>query len=426
VPSPALPREKGTAMVSSAARPVLESRRHELESLVYDRLRRSTAAHYRDADEALLRQRVASLLEAFLVALGEQPFHFGQYFHRIAEERFDEGFDLTEKQHEAGKLTARERLARLFEPDTFQETNLFLRHRSVDFGMAGKELPGEGVVTGYGVVDGRPVYAASQDFTVAGGSVGEAGARKICEAMDAALKTGDPFIFINDSGGARIQEGVDALAGYGGIFHRNVLLSGVVPQVSPSPAPAPAAPRTRRRSPTSSSRSAGRPAVHHRAEGDQGGHGQEITAEALGGAESHARLLGRRTLRGGRRGGDRDRQAAALLPARATTPMDPPFLPELHATAVESDEGLNAIVPEDSREAYDMRDVIRRIVDRGDFLEIQADYAANILIGLGRIGGRTVGIVANQPQVKAGVLDIDSSTRPRGSSASATRSTSRS
>ncbi|MFO7588313.1 MAG: acyl-CoA carboxylase subunit beta [Gemmatimonadota bacterium] len=320
------------------------------------------------------------------------------------------GAERVAKQHEAGKLTARERLARLFEPDTFQETNLFLRHRSVDFGMAGKELPGEGVVTGYGVVDGRPVYAASQDFTVAGGSVGEAAARKICEAMDAALKTGDPFIFINDSGGARIQEGVDALAGYGGIFHRNVLLSGVVPQVSiiAGPCAGGAAYSPALTDFIIQVRQAGQlyvtgPKVIKEVTGE------EITAEALGGAESHSHYSGVVHFVA-----EDDEEAIAIarrllsfLPSNNT--MDPPFLPELHATAVESDEGLNAIVPEDSREAYDMHDVIRRIVDRGDFLEIQADYAANILIGLGRIGGRTVGVVANQPQVKAGVLDIDSS-----------------
>ena len=136
------------------------------------------------------------------------------------------------KQHAAGKRTARERLAQFYDADTFHETHLFMKHRCTAFGMAGKELPGEGVVTGYGLVAGRPVYAASQDFTVAGGAVGEATARKIQAAMDDALKTGDPFIFINDSGGARIQEGVDSLAGYGGIFHRNVLLSGVVHQIS--------------------------------------------------------------------------------------------------------------------------------------------------------------------------------------------------
>ncbi|MBU1676837.1 acyl-CoA carboxylase subunit beta, partial [bacterium] len=137
-----------------------------------------------------------------------------------------------EKQHAAGKLTARERLALLLDTDTFQETHLFMKHRCTHFGLADMDFPGEGVVTGCGLVDGRPIYVASQDFTVAGGAVGEATARKIQAVMNDALKTGDPFVFINDSGGARIQEGVDSLAGYGGIFYRNVLMSGVVPQIS--------------------------------------------------------------------------------------------------------------------------------------------------------------------------------------------------
>jgi methylmalonyl-CoA carboxyltransferase large subunit len=136
------------------------------------------------------------------------------------------------KQHAKGKRTARERLALLFDADSFQESHLFLQHRNSDFDMLGKEFPGEGVVTGFGLVDGRPIYAASQDFTVAGGAVGEATARKIHETMDQALRTGDPIVFINDSGGARIQEGIDSLAGYGGVFYRNILLSGVVPQIS--------------------------------------------------------------------------------------------------------------------------------------------------------------------------------------------------
>lgn len=320
------------------------------------------------------------------------------------------GSERVKAQHEAGKLTARERLAVLFEPSTFQEFNLFMRHRCTSFGLADKEMPGEGVVTGYGVVDGRPVYAASQDFTVAGGSVGEVGAKKICEVMDAALKTGDPFIFINDSGGARIQEGVDALAGYGGIFYRNVLLSGVVPQISiiAGPCAGGAAYSPALTDFIIQVRNAGQlyitgPKVIKEVTGE------DISAEALGGAESHAHYSGVVHFVAAD-----DAEAIALskrllsfLPSNNTE--EPPFYPELREVQVGPLPELDTIVPSDSRQPYDMRDVIVRVVDRGDFLPVQEDFAGNLIVGFGRLEGRTVGIVANQPMVKAGVLDIDSS-----------------
>ena len=314
------------------------------------------------------------------------------------------------QQHEKGKLTARERLALLFDGDTFQEMHLFMKHRCTHFGLADKDFPGEGVVTGYGLVGGRPLYAASQDFTVAGGAVGEATAKKICEIQDQALKTGDPFVFINDSGGARIQEGVDSLAGYGQIFYRNIALSGVVPQICIIAGPC-------------AGGACYSPALTDFVIQVQGiGQmfitgplvieqvtGEKVSAEDLGGAMSHARFSGVTHFVA-----QTEEEAFAIckrllgfLPSNNTD--DPPFYPELHEDVVGPNPALNGIVPENPREAYDMHQVILGVVDRADFLEVQRDFAPNLIIGFGRIGGSTVGIIANNSQYKAGVLDIDSS-----------------
>ncbi len=314
------------------------------------------------------------------------------------------------KQHELGKLTARERLELLFEADTFQESHLFIKNRCTQFGMDGKDFPAEGVITGHGIIDNRPVYAASQDFTVGGGSVGEASAKKIQEIMDAALKTGDPFVFINDGGGARIQEGVDALSGYGGIFYRNVLLSGVVPQISIIAGPC-------------AGGAAYSPAltdfiIQVRHEGQlyitgplviKQVTGEEITAEQLGGVESHAYYSGVVHFIAE---DDEDaisiaRRLLSFLPSNNSE--DTPFLQEFYDDEILPDESLNGIVPDDPSQPYDMHEVINRIVDRGDFMEVMEHFAPNILIGFGRLTGYTVGIIANQPMYKAGVLDIDSS-----------------
>jgi len=314
------------------------------------------------------------------------------------------------KQHEKGKLTARERLAMMYDGDTFQEMHLFMKHRCKHFGLEGKEFPGEGVVTGYGLVDGRPVYAASQDFTVAGGAVGEATAKKIVEIQDQALKTGDPFIFINDSGGARIQEGVDSLAGYGHIFYRNIQLSGVVPQICIIAGPCAGG------------------AVYSPALTDfviqvQGiGQmfitgpkvieqvtGEKVTPEDLGGAASHARYSGVTHFVA-----QTEDEAFAIakrllsfLPSNNTD--EPPFIEALHEDVVGPNDMLNSIVPDNPREAYHMHEVITGVVDRGDFMEVQRDFAPNLIVGFGRIEGSTVGVIANNPSHKAGVLDIDSS-----------------
>lgn len=315
-----------------------------------------------------------------------------------------------EKQHSLGKLTARERIDLLFEEETFRESLLFVQHRCTQFGMAGKGFPGEGVVTGHGIIDGRPVYVGSQDFTVSGGAVGEATGMKIQEAMDAALKTGDPFVMINDSGGARIQEGVDALSSYGGIFYRNVLLSGVVPQISIIAGPC-------------AGGAAYSPAltdfiIQVRHEGQmyitgplviKQVTGEDISAEQLGGVESHAFYSGVVHFIAE---DDEDamaitRRLLSFLPSNNTE--DPPFITEQHDDEIGPDESMNEIIPEDSKEPYDMHDIIAGIVDNGDFLEVQEHFAPNIIVGFGRLTGATIGIVANQPMHKAGVLDIDSS-----------------
>ncbi|MBT3223058.1 MAG: acyl-CoA carboxylase subunit beta, partial [Proteobacteria bacterium] len=313
-----------------------------------------------------------------------------------------------DKQHRAGKLTARERLGLLFDDDTFHETDLFVGHHCV--AMAGKELPGEGVVTGSGFVDERPVFVASQDFTVAGGSVGAGTARKIEGIMGDALKTGSPFVFINDGAGARIQEGVEALSGYGRIFYHNVLLSGVVPQISVIAGPC-------------AGGAAYSPALtDFIIQVAHGGQlyvtgpkvilqvtGEEVTAEQLGGVECHATYSGVVHFVA-----QNDHEAIALvkrllafLPSNNTE--DPPPDSKWDDEVVVSDPRLNSIIPNNPRIPYDIRDIICRVIDRGDLLEVQELYAPNIVVGLARIAGNTVGIVANQPCVRAGVLDIDSS-----------------
>ncbi|MBU0741104.1 acyl-CoA carboxylase subunit beta [bacterium] len=315
-----------------------------------------------------------------------------------------------EKQHAAGKLTARERLALLLDTDTFQETHLFMKHRCTHFGLADMDFPGEGVVTGCGLVDGRPIYVASQDFTVAGGAVGEATARKIQAVMNDALKTGDPFVFINDSGGARIQEGVDSLAGYGGIFYRNVLMSGVVPQISIIAGPC-------------AGGAAYSPAltdfiIQVRSEGQmfitgpsiiKQVTGEEVTAEDLGGVYSHTHYSGVVHLEAedGEHAMEIARRLLSFLPSNNTD--EPPVYPELHDEAVAPVEELNTCVPEDSRQPYDMHRIIQLTVDNADFMEIQEHWAPNIIVGFARIEGATVGVIANNPLHKAGVLDIDSS-----------------
>lgn len=311
------------------------------------------------------------------------------------------------KQHAAGSLTARERIDALLDPGSFAERYALARHRCTHFGMEKKEMPSDGVVTGSGTVDGRIVHVASQDFTVGGGALGETHGDKIVEEMEASLKTGTPFVFINDSGGARIQEGIDSLAAYGRVFYANTLLSGVVPQVSLicgpcaggaaySPAMTDFVIQTRRAQMFITGPGVIKQVTH-----------EDISAEQLGGAEAHMHYAGNIHFIA-----EDDRHAAAIcrrllsfLPANNTE--DPPRL--AFAGPVSREESLNTVLPEEARRTYDMHSVILRLVDAGDFLEVQSGFAGSIIVGFGRITGRTVGIVASNPQVKAGSLDIDSS-----------------
>ena len=319
------------------------------------------------------------------------------------------GRDASKKQHDRGKLTARERLEILMDKGSFVETDPFAIHRAHDFGMEKKHPPGDGVITGYGTVDGRKVFVSSQDFTVFGGSLGEVMAQKVCKVMDLAMSTGAPFISINDSGGARIQEGAASLAGYGYIFERNVRASGVIPQISVIMGPCAGG------------------AVYSPAITDftfmvkETSHmfitgpdviktvtGEEVTMEELGGAMTHAGKSGVAAFVGE---DDEDvlqqvRYLMSFLPSNNLE--DPPAYASTDDPA-RLDEGLTHIVPDRPQEPYDMHEVIRRVVDDGDFLETFKFWAMNIVTGFARLDGRTIGIVANQPKVIAGTLDIDAS-----------------
>ncbi len=313
------------------------------------------------------------------------------------------------KRHEQGLLTARERLDQLFAAHTFQEFGLHAQHQTQKFGMADKFLPTDGVITGVGYVEGRPVAAFSQDFMVAGGSLGKVHAQKICTLMDHAGKAGMPIVGYNDSGGARIQDGVESLSGYGQVFNRNILMSGVVPQIAVisgpcaggaaySPALMDFLIMTRR----------GAHMFICGPEVIRAATGQVTTMEEIGSAEAHARVSGNIHFIA-----EDDQHATAIvrdllsyLPSNNMS--DPPHMLSDEVTLKEDIE-LDNIVPGDPKQAFDVKDVIARIADDGRFLEIQAEFAANIVVGFGRIDGVVVGFVANQPMVKAGTLDIDSS-----------------
>ena len=312
-----------------------------------------------------------------------------------------------QKQHDQGKLTARERIESLLDPGTFQETGKFARHQSTYFGLDKADYPADGVVTGEGAVLGRPIHVASQDFTVAGGSAGEVHSDKVVAMMKASLTTGTPFVFINDSGGARVQEGIGSLAGYGRVFYNNVLLSGVVPQVAIIAGPC-------------AGGAAYSPALTDFIIQTRKAHmfitgpnviaqvtGEQVSSDELGGADAHMTRSGVVHFVA-----DDDEQAVLItkkllsfLPQNNTE--DPPIVdPD---DTIERDDELPKVVPVSDKKGYDVREVIARIVDRADFLEIQAGYAPNIVIGFARITGRTVGVVANQPSVMSGVLDINAS-----------------
>ena len=313
------------------------------------------------------------------------------------------------KQHEKNKLTARERLNLLFDRGTFREIDMFVNHRCVNFGMESVDIPADGVVTGHGLVDGRPLFAFSQDFTARGGSLGEMHSKKICKVMDLALKAGVPFVGINDSGGARIQEGVDALSGYGQIFFRNSAASGVIPQISAIMGP-----------------TAGG-AVYSPAMTDwvfmvkgssymfitgpdviKAVTGEEITFEELGGAKTHNEKSGvaHFACESDEDAIDRIKRLLSYLPSNN---MEDPPVVDTGDDPKRTDMALNSIIPDSPNKSYDMKDVIRAIVDNGEIVEPHQYFAANMVVCFARLNGRSIGIIANQPKVLAGCLDINAS-----------------
>jgi propionyl-CoA carboxylase beta subunit len=321
------------------------------------------------------------------------------------------GDDRRRRQHEAGKLTARERIDLLFDPGTFQELDKLVTHRCLDFGMDESVIPGDGVIAGCGRVDGRPVYAFAQDFTVFGGSLSETNAAKIVKIMDQALRMGAPVVGLNDSGGARIQEGVLSLAGYADIFLRNTLASGVIPQISAIMGPcaggavySPAITDFNIMVEGTSYMFVTGPDVIRTVTHE------EVTKEELGGARTHNETSGvahfavpddRECLRV-------IRDLLAYLPSNN---VDEPPRRESSDPIDREDEALDALVPASPNQPYDMLDLVHAITDDGEFLEVHRHFARNILVGFGRLAGRPVGIVANQPAHLAGTLDIDASVK---------------
>lgn len=329
--------------------------------------------------------------------------------HRRAAVEAGGGEAKIKKQHEAGKKTARERIAALLDEGSFVETDAFVEHRCTQFNMADTKAPGEGVVTGYGTIDGRLVFVYAQDFTVIGGSLGEMHAKKICKVMDMAVKMGAPIIGMNDSGGARIQEGIAALSGFGEIFKRNTLASGVVPQISVIMGPcaggavySPAITDFVFMVEKTSQMFITGPAVIKSVTGE------EVTSEELGGAAAHAGKSGvaHFTAANEEECIAQIRKLVSLLPANnlEDAPFDMPSDPINRLS-----EKLTTIVPDEPNKAYDVKEVIAEIVDAGSFMEIQQAFAQNIVIGLAKMNGATIGIVANQPKVMAGSLDVNSS-----------------
>ncbi len=314
-----------------------------------------------------------------------------------------------EKQHSLGKMTARERLTKLFDPGTFVETGLFVKHRCTNFGMDKKESPAEGVVTGYGQINGRLTYAAAQDFTVIGGSLGEMHADKIVKCQEAAMKVGAPMICINDSGGARIQEGVDALSGYGRIFYNNTQASGVIPQISVIMGPcaggavySPAITDFIFMVENTSQMFITGPQVIKTVTGE------DVTSEALGGALTHNSISGVAHFHAANEDACIE-QIRTLLSYLPQNNME-----KAEAYACNDDLNrlspeLNDIVPENPNKAYEMKDVIRAVADNNVFFETQPDYAKNILTGFIRLNGKSIGIIASEPKAMAGCLDINAS-----------------
>ena len=325
---------------------------------------------------------------------------------KLAKVKAGGGEKRVEKQHAQGKMTARERLAKLFDDNSFVELDQFVKHRCVNFGQEKKELPGEGVVTGYGTIDGRLVYAFAQDFTVEGGSLGEMHAAKIVKVQRLAMKMGAPIVGINDSGGARIQEAVDALAGYGKIFFENTNASGVIPQISVIMGPcaggavySPALTDFIYMVKNTSQMFITGPAVIKSVTGE------EVTAEDLGGAMAHNSVSGVAHFAAE----DEDdciAQIRYLLGFLPSNNMEDAPLVDTGDDPTREDEGLNSLLPDNSNMPYDMKDVIAATVDNGEYYEVQPFYATNIITCFARFDGQSVGIIANQPKVMANFVDV--------------------
>ncbi len=328
---------------------------------------------------------------------------------RLEAARQGGGPDRIERQHEAGKLTARERVELLLDPGSFVELDALVTHRCRDFGMDGQSIPGDGVITGYGTISGRMVYLFAQDFTVWGGSLSETNARKICKIMDLALENGVPVIGLNDSGGARIQEGVVSLGGYADIFLRNTLASGVIPQISAIMGPC-------------AGGAVYSPAITdfiYMVEGTsymfvtgpdviRTVTHEEVTKEDLGGASTHAAKSGVCHFTA-------PNDAACLMAIRElmaylpSNNLDEPPVGKSDDDPNRQDAALNELIPLDPNKPYDVKRLIQGVVDDGRFVEVHASYARNIVVGFARLGNQSVGVVANQPAYLAGVLDIDAS-----------------
>lgn len=326
-----------------------------------------------------------------------------------AEARLGGGQKRIDKIHAEGRKTARERIDLLLDPGSFEEFDMFKLHRCRDFGMADKQFPGDGVITGYGTVNGRIVYVFAQDFTVLGGSLSETFAEKVCKIMDLAMKNGAPVIGLNDSGGARIQEGIESLAGYSEIFQRNVMASGVIPQISAifgpcaggavySPALTDFITMVKKQSYMFLTGPKVVKSVTH----------EDVTIEELGGADMHASKSGVSDYPA-ESGEDAINFIKRLLSYFPQNNLEQPPIVTSDDPATRLAPELTTIVPDNHNEAYDMKEIILKTVDNGEFLETKANFAPNLITGFARYNGMSVGIVANQPAYLSGVLDIDSS-----------------
>ena len=333
-----------------------------------------------------------------------------QRLHELREKaRLGGGEKRIERQHAKGKLTARERVEKLLDPGSFRELDMFVTHRTVGFDIEEQKYLADSVVTGWGTIDGRLVYIFSQDFTVFGGSLGEVHAEKVCKIMDLAMKNGAPVIGLNDSGGARIQEGVVSLAAYAFVFLRNVLASGVVPQISVIMGPCAGGAVYSPAMTDFTLMVKGTSFMHITGpEVIKAVTREEVTSEELGGAMTHNSKSGVAHFAA------EDEEDCLQLTRRLLSYVpqnnmeDPPFVPT-DDPPDRMDEALDTIVPDSPTKPYDMKEIIRRVADDGAFLEVHRHWAQNIIVGFARLGGFSVGIVAQQPQVLAGVLDIDSS-----------------